>query len=926
MDSKNKLVIFIGLPLMAYFEKLCNLCGIQIPLLKIFLYYYHSKNKYFDKIDNENAYNIYCKIKNAKNADFIKEKPEILSVSCLFELIHILINSKIELESSVLLNYLQQLIINLKIEYYKINEIHYKKDKNINSIQIIDNKLEENKYNAVIRAKLFNLLIDYINNNYYDADNERKLNEIKQMNNVIIKNNINIFYELNLDYKEADIESKDILDIYLDIILAIIKNKYNYKYAENILKQLDIENIYNKTLFNKLDNILEKDYIKQNLIEKKDDLFDPQKIYFYYIMLKYIFKKPVYKFSTILMKTKIIILDLLKSNELFKDNINIDFRDKIFYVITTLCDSEDYVKEIPKEDEEKLKEVLHYYEKYLFDSKKQDIIIIRNIIKYNMGNFKEYLKDYEKSKKYNLLLKMIEYLNKIKNNENFRTENEINQTVVSFEERISKKQLNTICLDDKQILIKYFMDEKQSLLQIFQKEIYEYFINSVIVTLLLKESIITFYRDKTEDIKIVFGKYNNKITFQEINVIKEGLINNNKEYDGNLINDLKIFCQFLTKFKEEIFNEIKNERVCSIKLKFKNNSDSIDNYISNAEIGGFLKFNGIFTEELKVKIREFIKNIIKDVKEDAKKDVKKDVEIQKQNSNDSTFINSENRDDKKYEEIIIKLSNGYYIAKELDKSYIIIDNSFSKKLKINLNEISYISEIECIRIIDYIPLIIVSNNKINICKYNKDHNSLDINCINDLIFDKNDYIININENELIACMKNQLYHLNNISYKIEDIETKLVEKKEEELDKIVKKDELKLFEINLKIDAIKGYSLINKKNKLIYNNKVLICSCKEGNQNGILIKFLNHKEVFINTNDFEPLCFYPCFDKKKLFVGGNENGGKIVLYPMDFNNYSIKKEGNLVNTERGGAIINLLKIQNNNLYYFQDNKIKSMTL
>ena len=905
---------------MAYFEKLCNLCGIQIPLLKIFLYYYHSKNKYFDKYDN-------CKIKNAKNADFIKEKPEILSVSCLFELIHILLNSKIELESSGLLNYLQQLIINLKDEYYKIDEIEYKKDQNINSIQIIDNKLEENKYNAVIRAKLFNLLIDYINNYYYDADNKRKLNEIKQMNNKIIKNNINIFYELNLDYKEADIESKDIIDIYLDIILALIKNKNkdNYKYAENILKQLDIENIYiNETLFNKLDNILEKDYIKQYLIEKKEDLFDPQRIYFYYIMLKYIFKKPVYKFSTILMKTKIIILDLLKSNELFKDNkdnLNIDIKDKIFYVIKTLCDSEDYAKEIPKEDEEKLKEVLNYYKKYLFDSKRQDIIIISNIIKYNMGNYKEYLKDYEKSKKYNLLLKMIEYLNKIKNNENFRTENEIKQTVVSFEERISKKQLNTICLDDKQILIKYFMDEKQSLLQIFQKEVYNYFINSVIVTLLLNESVITFYKDKTQDIKIIFGKFNNEITFQEINAIKKDLNDNNnnyKDYDKNINNDFSIFCQFLEKFKKEIFNKIGNKKVCSIKLKFKNNNDSIDNYISKAEIGGFLKSNGIFPKELKVQISSIIKDIITDVK--------KDIEISKQNSNDSTFINSENRDDKKYEEIIIKLTNGYYIAKEQDKSYVIVDNSFNKKLKINLNKISYISEINCIRNIDYIPLIIVSNSKIYICKYNKDHNSLDINCINDLIFDENDYIININENELIACMKNQLYHLNNVCNKIEDIETKLVEKKEEELNKILKKDELKLFEIKLKIDAIKGYYLINRKNKLIYNNEVLICSCKEGNQNGILIKFLNHKEVFINTNNFEPLCFYPCFDKNQLFVGGNENGGKIMLYPIDFNNYSIKKEGNWVNTESGGAITNLLKIQNNNLYYFQDNKIKSMTL
>ena len=196
--------------------------------------YYFNKKKYFDNYDKE--YNIYIKIKNSKKDDFIKIDPEKLTLSFLFELVNLLPNNKIELDFSDLSKYLQQLIINLIDEDYKKNEIEYKKDGINNSIIqiLIVNKIEENKYYAIFRAKLFNKLIDYINNNYYDADNERKLNEIKQMNNEIIKNNINIFFELNLEYEITDIESYDIKDLYKKIISALIKTKkiVNYEFTE----------------------------------------------------------------------------------------------------------------------------------------------------------------------------------------------------------------------------------------------------------------------------------------------------------------------------------------------------------------------------------------------------------------------------------------------------------------------------------------------------------------------------------------------------------------------------------------------------------------------------------------------------------------------------------------------------------------------
>ena len=310
-----------------------------------------------------------------------------------------------------------------------------------------------------------------------------------------------------------------------------------------------------------------------------------------------------------------------------------------------------------------------------------------------MGNYKGYLEDYEKAKKYNYIKLLFETSN-INKKDNLNKEREINQSFLSLEENLSKKDLNFINIEGRQALLKYIMDEKQFLFQIFKDEVIKYLINSIIANLILDECIINFHINEQKDINIRLDKLGKDITFEEIASINNDLTNNrNKDYDKNLINDFTFFFEMLENFKKEIFHKIKSNKFDSIKLSFKSNNNSIDNYISNSEIGGFIQLNCVYPEDRKVIINDIIKGIINDIKV-----AKKDVEIPKQNFNNSTVFNSENRNDNLYEEIIIKLSNGYYIGKESDKPYYIFDNLFVWKFDSKLKEISYISEIKCGRI------------------------------------------------------------------------------------------------------------------------------------------------------------------------------------------------------------------------------------
>jgi hypothetical protein len=169
--------------------------------------------------------------------------------------------------------------------YYSIQFIKHINESNINN---------NNNIKKIIISKI---IIDLIK--YYRGFEEfwNNLDEIKKIeeDNLQLIENINILNELNLNIKE--IKSKTVDKIFLEIIISLIKNKFeDYNYIENRIKQLDIESIkITQIMFNEIKAQLDN---KESGINKflisKEDLFDDKKINLYYILLKYIFKERIY--------------------------------------------------------------------------------------------------------------------------------------------------------------------------------------------------------------------------------------------------------------------------------------------------------------------------------------------------------------------------------------------------------------------------------------------------------------------------------------------------------------------------------------------------------------------------------------------------------------------------------------------------------
>ena len=366
-------------------------------------------------------------------------------------------------------------------------------------IREIDNyyRNEKDKYLLIIASKI---IIDLISNfegtEYYDKNViQKEINNVIEERKNIIKSSINIFNEITLNINEKNILSKNIDEIYIEIIKALFKSKKidDYTYTYNIINQLDLENIYiTQTMYNGISELLNsnEDYINDYLINNKEDLFNEKKINFYYILLKYILKSSIYIYQIpFLNVTRKNILKIIKSKEDLNFIINIkDYNKyKFIYIIKTFLDSEYYYsKSIPKSDLIKINEVLNYYKEYLFESKKEDIKIIENIINNNKGFYYIYLYDYDIAEKMNKRIKIIKYLyNKINNinDENKIKEEEINQYINkwnNYEKIIKNKEFNKLDFEkNEKLIIEYFnnINNKEDLLKIFSEEEYYNFLN-----------------------------------------------------------------------------------------------------------------------------------------------------------------------------------------------------------------------------------------------------------------------------------------------------------------------------------------------------------------------------------------------------------------------------------------------------------------
>ena len=237
----------------------------------------------------------------------------------------------------------------------------------IDLIKGIEEIIEDNN-NIYLKLILSKSIFDLINSykgldEYNNNINKIKDIEIKNTNRIenLIHEKINRNNELKLNLNLTYIKSKKIDQIYIDIIIGLLKNKsedYNYIYIA--ITKMKLESIIiTKTMFEEVKNFLDKEIngIKNKyLISKIEDLFDINKINFFYILLKYILKTFTFICQIKLcLELRKNLLRLCKSNSnIFSSfqSINTDnqIKDKLNYILEVILNSEYYIKKSKQEN------------------------------------------------------------------------------------------------------------------------------------------------------------------------------------------------------------------------------------------------------------------------------------------------------------------------------------------------------------------------------------------------------------------------------------------------------------------------------------------------------------------------------------------------------------------------------------------------
>ena len=358
-------------------------------------------------------------------------------------------------------------------------------------------KSKVGKYKSIILSKLIiDLINHYKNTDLFDEDkDEQILEKIEKESEERIKHNINYLNVLKIDFDYKKLLTKNIDEIYNEIIISLLKNEkfLDYDNSIKIFTELELLNIdITNEMFDKLRKTLTEDEIfeKEYFIKKSEDLFNLKKINFYFFLLKCVLKNSVYFYGMkFLLMSKKIILELLKKNN-FKnilENKNKSFIGRLEYIIKTLSDSPFYWNKYLAVKFQELIEVRAYYKEFLFESKKKEIFNIEKILNKNNNKnelIEKYLEDYEKAKYMNLRSSIIKYLFTSKNNGLIKNEKNYNKEVEfwnEFENNILNHKSCNLSQQTKKILNNFTKNEnnKELLLKIFNKNDYDYYINQI---------------------------------------------------------------------------------------------------------------------------------------------------------------------------------------------------------------------------------------------------------------------------------------------------------------------------------------------------------------------------------------------------------------------------------------------------------------
>ena len=781
--------------------------------------------------------------------------------------------------------------------------------KNIHEYKIIRNKKE--LYKKLISSKI---IIDLIN--YYIIKNEEnnELNKIKEYNMEIIKNKISIFKDMDLEWKAEEFLSKRIDDIFIDIIEKILLTKKRFKYydfTDSIVNQLDLKNISLTT--NMIDKLINnnKEYMQKYTILEKKDLNDENKIYFYYILLKYILKNSLYIYQiNFLLKTRNFLINLTNNdiNEIstFLNNNNIN--DKIYYIIKFILDSGFYYNKF-KQNVNNSNQINginnNYFESDYFEEEKTENR--KNFISgYYPISYKEYLAS-----------------------EFILNKHKINKVLVSSDIKFSIDKANKKYSYE---IINYEGDS------INYKEFKKFYIleqkfNNQIIDLFFKK-----YKCLIDFLKEIKKKIKN----MDINDLKLSITLKIKTINEN-INDLdNISCQYILNNLK--LNEINNKIYQDTNILSNEQYDNFDLFIKDII---YILYGD-----------QIIKGISSHISNYSSK-----ISTRTRTSKNGAYIKYPNYQFIGLQEIIEKKNNNNNISikyvKELNNNYSIIigtdgkiykyNNSYNKIDLINLPKIYGFCELE-----NENRILLFSKNTLIIYSLENGIGKFIKIIENEKILYNN--IIQIDKETFIICSENGLLVMK-ILVNIASTEPSAI--KISCIGGIKINDKFSAFTSN-KILAngedtiiiynhiskipieIKEYSFILTRNNLSiisipdkYNNtkndKLLFCACKKyikTQKNGILLLKLNIKDddikiykTFYNTGNFEVYCFCNIskFNNSNKIIG-KENENSYTEYTL-IGGYDNHKKKGLIKLYK---IIYNKDIEKIKLEYIQDISINNI--
>ena len=220
---------------------------------------------------------------------------------------------------------------------------------------------------------------------------------------------------------------------------------------------------------------------------------------------------------------------------------------------------------ISDENINKLKEILNYYNNYLFISKSKEISELNEIIKNGYGNFEKYLNEYEKAKNINIRYPLICLIND--NNTIEKNEEILGEKIDSwykFETMVNgKKTFKKMPQNIKKKLYDYFNNEenKDILMKIFEKDILEN-CKKELEHQINKKKIT---KEEIEKLTIVLNYYKNyffESKKEDIIIIEKAIKKKNVDYE-KFLNDLDISKAMNEKYPiiEYLSNAIDNKNI-----------------------------------------------------------------------------------------------------------------------------------------------------------------------------------------------------------------------------------------------------------------------------------------------------------------------------------------------------------------------------